>query len=656
MWLKMARVGEKWEHEDRLRESCLQQTCNVAPMYLLEKDHKPRKPGQLPATRPVVSGCSGMGLSLSNLLSDHLESIANSRENPIEVISTEDLLSRIHEYNEKLSETNPGVEKVLIGGDCVNLFPSLLAAESGRIVRESTIKIISQSNLTVDGLDYRELAKYVRMNMSDYEIITRKLSKIVPVRKYTRGAMPGMRGSEAIRGVIPEDEELMRDILDKAKIERHLEGLYVDDLQYVLSALPPGVRWSQKDKSFIHREDWRIEDESSKESSTRRTSREICQAMNSVYKSLNFTVEIEIDFEKLRLPTLDCELFMSRENYKISYSVFEKPTRSPFCVMKKSAMSEKSKISILSQDLIRRMQNTEETIPESERIEIIDNYIDRLLVSGYSPDQTREIIESGLRGYSRKLSRSIRAGVPLHRPAAATLQSRIKKKLTEKSSWYKKKPKGIGNKVKPKPNSANRENNVSDSNVPKVISVMFVAKTPNSGLANRLKEADKKLSEITEDKLRFVERSGNKLRSLLHRADPWDGQKCDNTKCLICTNPNNKTFKCSKRNIVYKSVCLTCKEKDDIEKKGVTEEHGDSKDVIEIVENEKSYWGESHVSGRERSIQHNRDFLNKKDDSHQFKHYTDAHKDIEMKDVKFGMSVVRQFYSSFSRQIFEYVQ
>ena len=313
MWLKMARVGEKWEHEDRLRESCLQQTCNVAPMYLLEKDHKPRKPGQLPATRPVVSGCSGMGLSLSNLLSDHLESIANSRENPIEVISTEDLLSRIHEYNEKLSETNPGVEKVLIGGDCVNLFPSLLAAESGRIVRESTIKIISQSNLTVDGLDYRELAKYVRMNMSDYEIITRKLSKIVPVRKYTRGAMPGMRGSEAIRGVIPEDEELMRDILDKAKIERHLEGLYVDDLQYVLSALPPGVRWSQKDKSFIHREDWRIEDESSKESSTRRTSREICQAMNSVYKSLNFTVEIEIDFEKLRLPTLDCELFMNRE-------------------------------------------------------------------------------------------------------------------------------------------------------------------------------------------------------------------------------------------------------------------------------------------------------------------------------------------------------
>ena len=94
MWLKMAKVGENWDHEDRLRESCLQNTNNVPPMYLLAKDHKIREPGQLPATRPVVSGCSGMQLSLSNLISDHLESLANRRENPIEVISTEDLLSR----------------------------------------------------------------------------------------------------------------------------------------------------------------------------------------------------------------------------------------------------------------------------------------------------------------------------------------------------------------------------------------------------------------------------------------------------------------------------------------------------------------------------------------------------------------------------------
>ena len=129
------------DHEDRLRESCLQQTCNVHPMYLLAKDHKAREPGQLPATQPVVSGCSGMLLSLSNLLSDHLESLANIRENPIEVISTEDMLSRIDIYNENVSVIDQDREKVLVGADCVQLFPSLKSAEFGRIVREAAVKV-----------------------------------------------------------------------------------------------------------------------------------------------------------------------------------------------------------------------------------------------------------------------------------------------------------------------------------------------------------------------------------------------------------------------------------------------------------------------------------------------------------------------------------
>ena len=64
------------------------------------------------------------------------------------------------------------------------------------------------------------------------------------------------------------------------------------------------------------------------------------------------------------------------------------------------------------------------------------------------------------------------------------MKSRLKKKLTEKSSWYKKKPKGIGGPVKSRNKSVGRNNNDG----PKVISVMFVAKTPGSGLANRLKE------------------------------------------------------------------------------------------------------------------------------------------------------------------------
>ena len=69
------------------------------------------------------------------------------------------------------------------------------------------MKIISQSRLDIRGLDYQELAKYVRMNISDYEIQVRKLNKIIPVRKFNKGSMPGMSGDEAIRGYIPKEEE-----------------------------------------------------------------------------------------------------------------------------------------------------------------------------------------------------------------------------------------------------------------------------------------------------------------------------------------------------------------------------------------------------------------------------------------------------------------
>ena len=72
----------------------------------------------------------------------------------------------------------------------------------------AAVKIVSQSGLEVWGLEYQELPKYIRMNMTDFEIRARKLSKIFPVRKFARGSMPGMRGQEAIRGYIPEEEQL----------------------------------------------------------------------------------------------------------------------------------------------------------------------------------------------------------------------------------------------------------------------------------------------------------------------------------------------------------------------------------------------------------------------------------------------------------------
>jgi len=279
---------------------------------------------------------------------------------------------------------------------------------------------MKETGFEIEGVDWREMAKYVKMNMTEFEIMARKLHRIIPVRKYKKGKAPGMTGGEATkkkkdqseaeeneeRFVFPDREateeekillfatsleiavkflfsnhlymfggqtfrqsdggsigmratmsisrlvmgewgEKIREILKESNIKTFLEALYVDDLRYVLSCLPHGWRWSQDEKKFIFKEEWEQEDDLSGESNVKRMSTEVCKAMNSVYSFLNFTVETEEDFPNSRLPSLDTELFMEdvpgKKRQKINFSFFEKKMKTPFCILKDSAMAERSK-------------------------------------------------------------------------------------------------------------------------------------------------------------------------------------------------------------------------------------------------------------------------------------------------------------------------
>ena len=166
MWIKMTNLGEQHNHEDRARESKISKSQNLANMYLLLKDHK-----ETLSTRPVVSGCDSNTLGLSNMVAELLEAICNSMESPYEVISTEDMLSRIEEANkeilqlrqEKLARgeklTEEDEQLYVIANDVVGLFPSLTSERTGRIVREQA----EQSDLQIEGLDYMDIARYIQI-------------------------------------------------------------------------------------------------------------------------------------------------------------------------------------------------------------------------------------------------------------------------------------------------------------------------------------------------------------------------------------------------------------------------------------------------------------------------------------------------------------
>ena len=67
---------------------------NVAPLYLLVKDHKEYSGSGPPKTRAVCRAINGMDVHLSNILSPIIEALADNMKKKDEVISTDDALSR----------------------------------------------------------------------------------------------------------------------------------------------------------------------------------------------------------------------------------------------------------------------------------------------------------------------------------------------------------------------------------------------------------------------------------------------------------------------------------------------------------------------------------------------------------------------------------
>ena len=170
------------------------------------------------------------------------------------------------------------------------------------------------------------------------------------------------------------------------------------------------------------------------------------------------------------------------------------------------------------------------------------------------------------------------------------------------------------------------------------------------------------MGDMTGYKLKIVEKRGTKLVDILHKANPWAGQHCERERCMICTTKqleakqNSQDWK--KRNCVYDTSCLTCKERQDkviekkfrsLGKKKVNEEKRKEKRYI--------YIGETNRSVYERGIEHKNDINACKTSSHMLRHLLDVHEEEEedWDNIKFGMRILKNTRTAFERQILESV-
>ena len=104
--------------------------------------------------------------------------------------------------------------------------------------------------------------------------------------------------------------------------------------------------------------------------------------MNNIMPFLEFTMEIHEDFLEMKLPTLDVKIWVVDGN-RIEFDFFEKPMNPKTVLHAKTAQSESTKFSSLSQEIVRRMLHTSNRLPLSHGMENLEKFSQKMINSGH---------------------------------------------------------------------------------------------------------------------------------------------------------------------------------------------------------------------------------------------------------------------------------
>ena len=601
------------------------------------------------------------------------------------------------------------VPQVIIGADVEALYPSLDTEECARIVKAETLR----SKIRWNDLDYLEGARFIALNRTADWCRQSDLRRVLPVRRGKTGSRPGVRGKgpmgrgrgdqeqwmfpnitlteEEKRKITAEVWRIVTEVMFKnhlytfggrtyrqrsggpiglrgtcaiarlimcswdrdwttmmeerrVKLWRYMR--YMDDARVFMPPIRRGWRWVGGE--LIFKKTWEKEDFREGTGELEVTRRVMHSSMQEVFHFLKFTTEVG-EGEGGWLPTLDLKIRVEDSN-QVSFSYYEKPTTTNVMVQRRSAMEENSKMQILSNDMVRRLANTDPRQDKVEHCRVVDMFTQKLLTSGYSQEQARKIILSGIRGWERKKIRAKNEGRGVYRTSRQSAAGRTRKKVLGKTTWFRKRKtdnkEEIGEVKKTGRKRTKKEiQKTQEERSLRTRTVLFVENTKEGGLARKLREVVEKIQYILGYRIKVVERSGTPLKLLFPLGGLGEEDRCGREDCLPCGQEGQEgRTRCRKRCILYENICMICNP-DILDKKAKINPPKDHPSV---------YVGESARSAKERTEEHWRGFKDKREDSHIFKHHI-LHHHGEGKP-SFHMRVSGVFKSALTRQVAEAVR
>ena len=455
--------------------------------------------------------------------------------------------------------------------------------------------------------------------------------------------------------------------MDENLVKKYVKEKYVDDINFVVESIGTGVRW--EGGSLRWNQEWEDDDTRQGTSKDRITIRALTDMANSISEQIEFTYDCADDHGDGKVPMLDLQVWRSREEGRESllYSYYEKPITSPLVIMEKSALPASNKMTVLAQEVVRRLRNTAVSLPIQEKIKIMDKMMIKLRESGYDERQRKEILYSGVMGYCRMMERERLHGRRVNRPREEGAEERRVRKLIGDSTWFKSRTKeekpGLDGDVpvagasgsrspahkvrgrfppsKPRGTCSGRPcspGSLVKKEQPET--VVFVPATGGSKLRKSLQKSDNMFAELHKvPPVRFVERGGRKVSSMVGTPDPWGGTHCGRDRCVPCSDDTTDTKKaapkgaCNLESCTYVLECKLCETANPAAK--------------------AHYYGETGRSAYSRGKEH-ADGVRKGDPDHPIvKHMMDNHNNGDGQEPEWRMKVVRMFKRPLQRQVSE---
>ena len=650
----------------RLKSAIINQNTLPPSLYFTVKDHKPLVPGAPLPARPVCGAVRAHNGQLGFMLVKVLDAVSDilAKQHGTESISTQDTIALIEEkINRNENIQNLAFFSTDVKSLYPSLDGKQCAAIVARLVKQSTLVIeginweqaVLYIALNLDRTKVEEIGleevipawrraggrgrhpgmttKEVRGPLQEEKDWEKSLF-LQPTRRATveekkiilsicveQGLLAAMEGHLFVwhKNVMKQEEGLgigsdltravarlvmldwdqkFLNLAQENKLKYHMYSRYVDDTVNGVEALAPGMRWGEEERCMVFLP--HLVDDDKEVADDMRTMREVIRMGNSLDATIQLTGDCPTVNEDGKMPLLNTHVWV--DNNKVMYENYRKPVANQLLMMEMSAMPANMKRTVLTQEVVRIRRNIHPGLPWETTLRHLDNFSQRMRMSGYNENYRFQIIKSGVEGFDKMLKESEDGGRPINSPRTWEEDLRQKNKYFKKKRWYRR----------------------GGYDVP-----LFVPHTPRGELAKKMKEKEAQNNQGRSIRFRIVEKGGITLEQKLRRSNPWAGEKCGRPKCFPCRSERGGN--CYRESVTYTIWCEECGE--------------------EVA----TYIGESGRNAFTRGCEH-LDALNSRDEEKSvlWKHSKTHHQERE--DVVYSMAVTGGYKAPLDRQLMERVK